>query len=142
MTKFTRILLLPLIFIAVACSDNDNEPALPTLEVTAHNISGTWELTEWNGHTLAEGTYVYINFTRRDQRFTIYQNEDSFLPRVIEGDYNIVEDEMLGAVIRGQYDYNGEWSHRYIVKGLTASTMTWIAVDDPDNIQHFTRVEE
>ena len=137
---FCRLLFLPMLFIAFACSD-DKEPAEPLLDVNANNIQGDWELVEWSGNTLAEGTYVYIEFTRRNQRFTIYQNEDSFLPRMIEGDYNITIDEELGAVIRGKYDYNGDWSHRYIVRDLTAKSMTWIAVDDPANIQLFQRID-
>lgn len=136
---FRLFLILPL-FIAASCS-NDKEPAEEFLDVTAHNISGDWQLVQWSNNTLADGTYVYINFTRRNQRFTIYQNEDSFLPRKIEGDYNITTDEELGAIIRGKYDFNGDWSHRYIVKDLTAKSMIWIAVDDPDNVQLFERCD-
>lgn len=127
--------------LAVACSKDEDAPE-SNLEVTANNIQGNWELSEWNGNQLAEGVYVYINFTRRDRRFTMYQNIDSFLSREIEGDYNILYEEGVGYVIRGQYDFNGEWAHRYIVKRLTSDSMTWVAQDDPDNIQVFTRCDQ
>lgn len=127
---------------AIACDKGDDTPAEPLLDVTANNISGIWKLAEWSGNTMESGTYVYIEFTRRDQQFTIYQNQDSFVARKIGGHYNITTDEALGAVIRGQYDYgNGDWRHRYIVRDLTASSMTWIAVDDPDDISMYKRCE-
>ena len=51
-------------------------------------------------------------------------------------------DPMNGAVINGKYDNDeGLWQHSYMVKDLTATEMTWIAVDDPNFIQHFVRVE-
>lgn len=137
----TYFSLFIIALLAVACSKDDNREE-PTLEVTANNIQGNWELTEWNGQQLGEGTYVYLQFTRRDRRFTMYQNLDSFLSRKIEGDFNIIYEEGVGYVIRGQYDFNGEWAHRYIVTRLTANSMTWVAQDDPDNVQIFTRCNE
>ena len=140
--KFSLLFFsLMLAFVTVSCSDKDKDVADPTLEVTANNIQGTWELVEWNGMPMAEGSYVYLELTRRDRRFTIYQNQDSFLNRKIEGDYNIIYEDGVGSIIRGQYDFNGEWSHRYIVTNLTANSMTWVALDDPENVQVFQRSE-
>lgn len=49
-------------------------------------------------------------------------------------------DMELGAVIRGQYDYGvGDWSHRYVVKSLTANKMIWVAKDDPANVSVYVR---
>ena len=127
---------------AVSCS-KDTETAAPVLDVTAHNISGTWTLASWSGGEPAEGTYVYIEFTRRDQLFTIYDNMGSFSARRRTGRYNITVDDTIGAaVIRGLYDYSaGDWQHRYIVTGLTATQMTWTAVDDPDDVSVYRRVD-
>ena len=114
----------------------------PQLEVTANNISGVWRLASWNGAPLGEGTYVYIEFTRRDQLFTIYQNTDSFIARKITGRYNIDLDEELGAVIRGQYDYgNGDWRHRYIITNLSHQEMTWTAQDDAEDVSVYERCD-
>ena len=59
-----------------ACSSDDEEPEEPSLEVTPANLHGTWELAEWNGEPLAEGTYCYIVFNRKDQTFEMYQKFD------------------------------------------------------------------
>ena len=114
------------------------------LEVNANNISGKWELVEWNDAELAEGTYVYIELVRNDRTYTMYQNLDSFsdVPHVVTGSYYIDTDVELGAVIRGNYDHDsGDWAHRYIVKSLTATTMIWVAKDNENFVQKFKRVD-
>lgn len=142
MKKLLRFtLLMALTFAAVSCDKKDEQPE-PSLDVTANNISGVWKLAEWSGTTLEEGTYVYIEFTRRDLTFTIYQNLDTFSARKLTGRYNINTDEELGAIIRGRYDYGtGDWAHRYIVRNLKADRMTWIATDDPEDISVYERCE-
>ena len=115
----------------------------PQLEVNANNISGQWELVEWNGISLTEGTYVYLDIVRNDKTYTMYQNLDSFsnVPHVVAGSYRLSTDEELGAIIRGTYDHDsGEWSHRYIIKSLTANEMFWVATDDLSFSQKFRRV--
>ena len=146
MNKITKTLALAFMAVAsMACNkiddpqDNGREP----LEVNTNNISGKWELVEWNGAPMAEGTYVYMDI-ERGKTYTMYQNLDSFsnIPHVITGAYNLATDPELGAIIRGSYDHdNGEWSHRYIIKDLTATKMTWVAKDDPDFVQKYVRVE-
>ena len=121
-----------------APQDNGPEP----LEVNTNNISGKWELVEWNGAPMAEGTYVYMDI-ERGKTYTMYQNLDSFnnIPHVITGSYNLAADPELGAIIRGSYDHdNGDWSHRYIIKDLYENEMLWVAKDDPSFTQKFRRV--
>ena len=132
-------LLAAMVLTAVSCSEKTAESEL--LDVTAHNISGVWRLAEWSGGELADGTYVYVEFTRRDKEFTLYDNLTSFSARRRTGRYNITLDESLGAaVIRGLYDYGaGDWQHRYMVTGLTAERMTWTAVDDPADVSVYHR---
>lgn len=116
----------------------------PQLEVNANNISGQWELIQWNEAGLAEGTYVYLDIVRNDRTYTMYQNLDSFsnVPHVVTGSYYIETDPELGAVIRGSYDHDGgDWAHRYVVKSLTADEMVWLAKDDNTFLQVFHRVE-
>lgn len=138
-------LLSVLAFVSVSCDKNDfSEPTEPQLEVNANNVSGKWELVEWNGSALADGTYVYLEIVRNDRTYTMYQNIDSFagVPHVVTGSYYIDTDVELGAVIRGGYDHDsGDWAHRYIVKSLTASKMVWVAKDDAGFIQEFHRVD-
>ena len=138
-------LLAALALVSVSCEKNATpEPEEPQLEVNANNISGTWELVEWNDAELAEGTYVYIELVRNDRTYTMYQNLDSFsdVPHVVTGSYYIDTDVELGAVIRGNYDHDsGDWAHRYIVKSLTATTMIWVAKDNENFVQKFKRVD-
>lgn len=145
MNKITKILALAFMAVAsMACykiddpQDNGPEP----LEVNTNNISGKWELVEWNGAPMAEGTYVYMDI-ERGKTYTMYHNLDSFnnIPHVITGSYNLAVDPELGAIIRGSYDHdNGDWSHRYIIKDLYENEMLWVAKDDPAFTQKFRRV--
>ena len=141
MTSFAAVSLLTV----VSCDRNDlSQPQEEYLDVNANNISGSWELVEWNGAALASGTYVFIDIVRNDRTYTMYQNVDSFgnVPHVVTGSYFLETDPELGAIIRGNYDHDsGDWAHRYIVKELTAEKMTWVAKDDPGFIQKFSRVE-
>ena len=145
MNKITKILVLAFMAVAsMACNkiddpqDNGPEP----LEVNTNNISGKWELVEWNGAPMAEGTYVYMDI-ERGKTYTMYQNLDSFsdIPHVITGSYNLATDPELGAIIRGSYDHdNGDWAHRYIIRDLYDNEMLWVANDDPSFTQKFRRV--
>ncbi|MBO5044976.1 MAG: lipocalin family protein [Alistipes sp.] len=125
----------------ISCSD-DEEYVEPILDVTPNNIAGEWCLESWNDAPLAEGSYVYISFERADRTYTLYQNVDSAPARTLTGRYYITTDMEFGAVIRGDYDFGvGEWAHRYVVKDLTAKSMTWIAKDNPDDVSVYVRCE-
>jgi hypothetical protein len=139
----TFISIIALAFTAMSCEKEQNDAQPQQLEVNANNISGQWELIQWNGTSLAEGTYVYLDIVRNDKTYTMYQNMDSFsnVPHVITGSYYLYTDVELGAVIRGSYDHDlGEWSHRYVIKSLTADEMLWVASDAPAFTQKFRRV--
>jgi hypothetical protein len=139
-TKIAVILLSAFAF----CSCVEKEEPIVYLDVNAHTISGSWQLVEWSGVSLNETTYMYVDFVRNDRTYTIYQNLDSFanVPHVVTGSFYIETDLELGAVIRGNYDHDsGDWAHRYIVKNLTETEMTWIAKDDETYVQKFVRVD-
>lgn len=126
----------------VACDDEPVVPTEPQLEVTANNIAGEWQLSSWKGAPLAEGSYVYLSFDRRERTFCIYQNLDSFSTRELTGAFFIETDPELGAIIRGSYDYDrGDWAHRYVVTSLTANEMVWVAKDDTEDVSIYSRVE-
>ena len=141
MKRIKTILLLSLCALLSAC----NKPATeeePYLEINRNNISGVWELSQWNGNDLAEGSYFHINLVRNDGTFTIVQNMDAFpeIPREITGRYDLREDEVYGSVISGIYDHDsGFWSHEYSITSLTDVRMQWVATDDPDFVQIFER---
>lgn len=144
MKNLLKISLLLLFAFGLTACDDDKSYEDPGLEVSLYNLSGTWKLDSWNnGEALADGSYVYLELSYRDgNKFTIYQNLDSFGPRRITGVYNIYTDDALGSIIRGMYDYeNGDWAHRYIVRNLFSDRMTWIATDDAQNVSVYTRCE-
>ena len=127
----------------ISCTEKP-EVTVEYIDVNANNISGRWELVEWNGAPLTEGTYVYLDIVRNDRTYTMYQNLDSFtnVPHKVTGSYYIEYDPELGAILRGNYDHDsGDWAHRYIVKDLTATEMYWIAKDDRTFIQKYVRVD-
>ena len=105
-------------FAAVSCEKAPEE--IVYLEVNVNNISGQWQLVEWNDVSLSEGTYVYLDIVRNDRTYVMYQNVNSFphLPAIVTGSY-----------------------HRYIITDLTATEMTWIAKDDRNYVQKFVRVD-
>ena len=139
---------IALLFAALAlcsCDKPDNNQSDMLIEVTPTSLAGLWMLESYdNGKTLAEGTFVYIDFVRSDRSYTIYQNVGSMYTQTITGNYFIDIDSELGAVIRGSYgtdEYNYfDWSHRYIVQ-MQSDTMRWIAKDDPENISVYIRVD-
>lgn len=140
---FRMMALYMLLFSFIACGDDDEE-TVPTLEVNYASLHGTWKLAEWNGAPLADGTYCYITFVRRDRTFKIYQNFDSMYARSITGTFLIENDRELGYVISGEYDYGrGEWNNKYIVTDLLESgSMIWTVKDDPADVSRYERCDE
>lgn len=128
--------------LALAGCSKDGERGPEYLEVNKNNISGKWELVEFNGQPLAEGTYMEIELVRNDETFTINQNFDSFqdIPHTVTGRYSLSTDVERGVVIDGVYDHDaGFWSHSYVISELTAGSMVWTAYDSPDFTQEFRR---
>lgn len=124
-----------------ACSSDDDEVLQPWLDVTPANIAGTWKLTEWNNSSVAQGTYCYIVFERRDRTYKMYQKFDSMYPRYITGEYSIEKDDDDNYVISGTYDYgNGLWNNSYIVTELLASgSMKWTVKGNADDVSRYER---
>ena len=140
MKRFLRFAaLLSALALLGAC---DDDMYVTPLEVTNNNIAGTWQLAEWNGAPLAEGSFVYIEFIRKDAKYVMYQNLDSFGARKLTGRFAIETDEELGAIIYGNYDYSvGDWQHRYIVTDFSKTQMIWTAKDDRSDISVYERCD-
>ena len=119
---FRIMTLSMLLFSFIACEDEE-EAKEKSLEVTPVNLNGTWQLAEWNGQPLTEGTYCYITFARKDKTFKMYQKFDSMYARYLTGSFNIEKDDYLGYIISGKYDYSlgGCWNNSYIVTELLPS---------------------
>lgn len=141
-----NIFKLTALFAFLFCfsSCDDDEVIIPTLEVTPANLNGIWELAEWNGQPLAEGTYCYITFDRKEQTFEMYQKFDSMYARYITGSFKIENDPYVGFVIEGEYDFgNGEWNNKYIVTDLLESgSMVWTAKDNENDVNKYVRCDK
>ena len=60
----------------ISCeTEEERIPEEVQLEVNANNISGKWQLVEWNGAGLTEGTYVYLDIVRNGKTYTIMGQE-------------------------------------------------------------------
>jgi len=143
MKTLFRIMALFILLIGVASCGDDDE-TVPTLEVNAANLNGTWQLAEWNGQPLAEGTYCYITFVRKDKTYKMYQKFDSMYARCITGKFEIETDYYLGYIISGVYDYgNGNWANSYIVTDLLSSgSMTWTVKGDSNDVSKYLRCDK
>lgn len=138
---FKIIAVFAFIFCFSSC--NDEVPQVLTLEVTPANIDGVWQLSEWNGAPLAEGTYCYVVFHRKERTFEMYQKFDSMYARYITGSFQIEKDPYIGYIISGVYDYsNGDWNNEYIVTDLLESgSMVWTTLDDETDVSKYVRCE-
>lgn len=134
------LMLFVMVFVASSCSDD--EAPEPALEVIPVNLHGVWKLQELNGQELPENLYVYINLNRKGT-FELYQNHDSMDARCITGTFSIEQDDDLGAIISGKYDFGtGLWNNQYIVTDLLASgSMIW-TVKDGDEVSKYVRVDK
>lgn len=139
---FKLMALFTCLLCCVSC--DDDETVLGTLEVTPANLNGTWQLAEWNGAPLAEGTYCYITFSRRESTFEMYHNMNSMYARYTTGNFNIKNDPYLGYIINGTYDFeNGDWNSAYIVTDLLESgSMIWTAKDDASDVHKYVRCDK
>ncbi len=129
----------------VSCGSDDDEPQEQSLAVTPANLDGVWQMTEWNGQPMAEGTYCYVVFHRRDNTMEMYDNLNSMYAHYTSGTFYVKQDPYLGYVINGTYDNGvGDWNQSYIVSQLYQSTgtMTWTAKDDASDVFRYTRVSE
>jgi len=93
---------------------------------------------------MAEGTYCYITFNRKELTFEMYQKFDSMYARHITGHFSLENDPYLGYIISGEYDFgNGDWNNDYIVTDLLESgSMIWTAKDDDNDVSKYVRCEK
>ncbi len=142
MKYIIRIMLCFSLLSVMSACDDDDELSVVYLEVNYASLNGTWMLTEWNGEELEDGQYVYITFNRREHTFEMYENMGSMYSHKTTGTFEIEEDDDLGYIISGQYDYSrNEWSE-YIISEMTDTTMKWTNKDDESDVCVYTRCDE
>lgn len=144
MKNILKIMALLAVVLCFTSCDDDEKTDNPSLPVTVANLNGTWQLSEWGGKPVADGTYCYITFNRREQTFEMYQNFDSMYTRYITGYFRLEKDPYLGYVISGEYDSdNSDWNNDYIVTDLLEEgSMIWTAKDDDADVSKYIRCDK
>ncbi|MGN0201551.1 MAG: hypothetical protein ACI399_01420 [Candidatus Cryptobacteroides sp.] len=143
--KHIKVILAIVCGLAIlSCRKEEKDLSEPLLEVNYNNVSGTWTLEKVGEIPLMNGTFFEIELTRSEKTFSITTNLDSFTDcgHTVTGTYAITTSAAEGSVIEGMYDHDsGFWSHNYRIDRLSATTMVWSAVDDPEYVQTFSRKE-
>ena len=133
--------------IVVATIAGCEKPApLPTEEkiaVTYAALDGCWQLSMWQGAPMAEDTYLYIEFDRREHRYTIWDNIDSMYATDTTGTFAITEEEDGTYTLSGTYDYGvGDWSSDYhVTLSNEGERMQWISRSGSFQAMDFVRIE-
>ena len=140
MKHFKLLLLMASALLLFSCEKPiNNDPPLPEPEVTLRTIAGAWQLTEWNGKALQEGTYLYIEFDK-NQRFEMWDNLGSMYTEHKTGSFAIIKDENERTIITGQYDNGvGDWNNSYVAYFMAnGDYMAWTT--DTENML-FKRID-
>jgi hypothetical protein len=140
---FKNIAIFFVVFSFAACSNDDVDFAPKSLEVTPHNMSGYWMLSEYNGQEIPEGLFCYVEYIRKNRKFVMYQKFDSMYPRRITGVFSIEKDKYGKYILSGKYDYGmGEWNNKYFVTELLESSMILTADSENAEISKYIRCNE
>lgn len=140
---FKNIAIFFVVFSFAACSNDDIDFASKSLEVTPHNMSGYWMLSEYNGQEIPEGLFCYVEYIRKNRKFVIYQKFDSMYPRRITGVFSIEKDKYGKYILSGKYDYGmGEWNNKYFVTELLEGSMIMTADSENAEISKYIRCNE
>ena len=146
MRLINRLLAVILMATTLSLSSCEKPAPLPTEEriaVTYAALDGSWQLTMWQGAELAEETYLYIIFDRKEHRYTMWDNIDSMYATDTTGSFSISEEEDGSYTLTGTYDYGmGEWSYAYMVTlDEGGNRMVWRA-RGASEVMVFKRVAE
>jgi hypothetical protein len=120
----------------------NNDPPQPYPEVSYRTIAGAWELVEWNGKALEEGTHLYIEFDK-SQRFEMWDNLGSMYVQHKAGSFTI-KDNNGKFTLSGQYDNGvGDWNHNYTVAFLQGGEqMAWQTDEEHMLLRRIEKIPE
>jgi hypothetical protein len=100
----------------MSCEKPAPLPSDEKVAATYYNIDGCWELSQLNGQPLQEDTYLYIEFSRSDHRYQMWDNLNSMYGTTTTGTFAISEEEDGTYTLSGTYDYGvGDWNSCYMV---------------------------
>lgn len=143
--RLLQRLVATLIIVATIAGCEKPAP-LPTEEkiaVTYAALDGCWQLSMWQGAPMAEDTYLYIEFDRREHRYTMWDNIDSMYATDTTGTFAITEEEDGTYTLSGTYDYGvGDWSSDYrVTLSNKGERMQWISRSGSFQTMDFVRIE-
>ena len=92
---------------------------------------------------MAEDTYLYIEFDRKEHRYTMWDNIDSMYATDTTGTFTITEEEDGTYTLSGTYDYGmGDWSSDYhVTLSNEGESMKWRSRNGSFQAMDFVRVE-
>lgn len=109
--------------------------------VSYSTVSGSWELTWWNGTPLSDDTILYIDLDRTERRFEMWDNIGSMYPVCTTGTFLLTAEEDGSYTLSGSYDHGvGDWNDEYRVEMLSADRMQWWSRTNGD-VLDFMRIE-
>jgi len=144
--KLFRVLLCVTVVVATlitGCTKpTTNDLPKQDIAVTYYTIDGAWQLTEWQGVELTQGTELYIAFNRKEQSFEMWDNLRSMYMIKTTGKFMIEQNEYGKYILSGWYDYGvGDWANDYIVQmPQSADAMLWHNTST-DETMKFKRIE-
>ncbi|MFV0365915.1 MAG: hypothetical protein ACK5JS_05340 [Mangrovibacterium sp.] len=128
--------------LAFACNDDDdNNAGEQQIDITTANISGIWQLKEWNGEAMKEGLHMYIDFDRTDETFTMYDNIGSMYTVKSTGMYWIEGDDFYGYTLNGMYDYSHEEWQDYTITSMTKTHLELTIEDSIPDVSVYVRCD-
>ena len=129
--------------LAAGCEKPAPLPTEKSMAVTYATLDGSWQLTMWQGAAMAEETYLYIDFDRREHRYTMWDNIDSMYATDTTGTFAITEEEDDTYTLSGTYDYGvGDWSSDYrVTLSNKGERMQWISRSGSFQTMDFVRIE-
>ena len=146
MRLFYRLLAIVLIAVttfAVSCEKPAPLPIEEPIAVTYSALDGCWQLTMWQGASMAEDTYLYIEFDRKEHRYTMWDNIDSMYATDTTGTFTITEEEDGSYTLSGTYDYGvGDWHAEYRIElSNGGDRMQWWS-KSTNEVMDFVRIAE
>ena len=140
---FATLTIVATLF-AAGCEKPAPLPTEEKIAVTYAALDGCWQMTMWQGAPIAEETYLYIEFNRKERRYTMWDNIDSMYATDTTGTFTITEEEDGTYTLSGTYDFGvGDWSSDYRVKLYDeGESMKWISRSGSHQVMDFVRIAE
>lgn len=142
MKRISLLLITLICCLLTGCQDDDPILLPEEMAVTYNSLAGSWELVEYCGSTLPEGTYMTLTFDRRNHTVEMEGNLNSAYATTRTSSFEISGDDYYGYTLSGSYGaVAGDWQYSYQVTMRVDNTMTWIADAEEPMTQLYRRIE-